>query len=176
MALGGGILASLFGFSKSEAEPLLRPPGAVDEVTFLATCSRCGKCAEVCPLMCIKIAHGEQGVSIGTPYIVPVEAACNLCMECTKVCTTGALRQIPKDSVKMGVASIDTSRCLAHQGEDCRVCHANCPQYNKAIKLEGYKYPYVDPDYCTGCGTCEKVCMASPVKAATVKPLDRKAE
>jgi ferredoxin len=29
--------------------PLLRPPGAIAEPDFLATCTRCGDCAKACP-------------------------------------------------------------------------------------------------------------------------------
>lgn len=172
MLLGGGCLGLLLGsgsFRQAEAR-LIRPPGAEPEEIFLAACARCGKCAEICPLGCIKIAHGEQGLSIGTPYIVPVEGYCDLCMKCTEVCTTGALKPVPKEKVRMGLAEIDKDICLARKGEDCRVCHAACPFYDKAIKLENYKYPAVDPDYCTGCGRCENVCIASPQKAVTVKP------
>ena len=172
MLLGGSCLGLLLGsgsFGQTEAR-LIRPPGAEPEEIFLGTCARCGKCAEICPLGCIKIAHGEQGLSIGTPYIVPVEGYCDLCMKCTEVCTTGALKPVPKEKVRMGLAEIDKDICLARKGEDCRVCHAACPFYDKAIKLENYKYPTVDPDYCTGCGRCENVCIASPQKAVTVKP------
>ena len=158
MILGGGLLGFLFGAGKGEAEKLLRPPGALPEEEFLATCARCGKCAEVCPVGCIKIAHGEKGLAIGTPYIVPIEAACKLCMRCTHVCTTGALRHIKKSEVRMGTAQIDTS------------CHTSCPQYNKAIWLEKNKYPTVNADYCTGCGMCEHVCIASPQKAIHIEP------
>ena len=143
MIFGGGLLGFLFGAGKSEAEKLLRPPGAVSEEEFLATCARCGKCAEVCPVGCIKIAHGEKGLAIGTPYIVPVEQPCKLCMRCTHVCATGALRHVKKSEVRMGLAEIDTSLCLARQEHDCRVCHTACPQYNKAIWLEKNKYPTI---------------------------------
>ncbi len=170
MLFGGGLLGLLMGNAKSEAEPLLRPPGAEPEEIFLTSCARCGKCAEVCPTNCIYIAHGEKGLSIGTPYIIPVKNPCNLCMKCTEVCTTGALKPIPKEKVRIGLAAIDKDRCLARQGHDCRVCHTSCPQYNKAIWLEDYKYPTVNPDYCTGCGMCEHVCIADP-KAARVYPL-----
>ena len=170
MIFGGGLLGFLFGAGKGEAEKLLRPPGAVPEEEFLATCARCGKCAEICPVGCIKIAHGEQGLAIGTPYIVPIEQPCKLCMRCTHVCTTGALRHIKKSEVRMGLAEINKDLCLARQDHDCRVCHTACPQYNKAIWLEKNKYPTVNPDFCTGCGMCEYVCIASPQKAIRVKP------
>ena len=76
----GGILGLFLQGAKGETAKLLRPPGAGDEMSFLATCARCGKCAEICPLGCIEIAHGEAGLSMGTPYMTPLEHPCDLCM------------------------------------------------------------------------------------------------
>ena len=107
MAAGAGLLGLVFGVSKGRASPRLRPPGAEDEEMFLAKCARCGKCAEVCPLGCIQIAHAEDGIlSLGTPYMTPLEHPCDLCMKCTEVCSTGALKTIPKEEVRMGIAVI----------------------------------------------------------------------
>ena len=59
MMFGGSLLGMLLGETKGEAgAALLRPPGAEAEELFLTTCARCGKCAEVCPLHAITIAHG----------------------------------------------------------------------------------------------------------------------
>ncbi|MBW2707616.1 MAG: 4Fe-4S binding protein [Deltaproteobacteria bacterium] len=35
---------------------LLRPPGALDEDIFLASCIKCGQCLQVCPPQVIKLA------------------------------------------------------------------------------------------------------------------------
>ena len=43
----GGILGLFLQGAKGETARLLRPPGALDEMSFLAACARCGKCAEV---------------------------------------------------------------------------------------------------------------------------------
>src|SRR3954463_12572381 len=49
---------------------LLRPPGALPEPDFLSTCSRCAKCAQVCPAECIKL--DPSGIRAGgAPYIEP---------------------------------------------------------------------------------------------------------
>lgn len=158
----GGIMGLFLQGVKGETAKLLRPPGAGDEMSFLAACARCGKCAEVCPLGCIEIAHGEAGLSMGTPYMTPLEHPCDLCMKCTEVCSTGALKKIPKEEVRMGVAVIDNDLCIARRDDDCQTCYRTCPQYGKAIKLEKRKYPVIDPDYCTGCGMCEHVCLGDP--------------
>ncbi len=38
--------------------PPLRPPGAMDEETFLRKCVRCGKCVTACPHESIELAGG----------------------------------------------------------------------------------------------------------------------
>lgn len=170
LLLSGSIFAFLFGTNKDKAEAYIRPPGAVEEDLFLSTCARCGKCAEVCTAKAIVIGHGEAGLSIGTPYIVPREQACDLCMECTKVCTSGALRPKEKEQVKMGRAEIDHDTCLAWQGDECKICYTSCPFYDKAIQLKDHKYPIIDETYCTGCGQCEHVCIAQPAAVRVKTP------
>lgn len=168
-AAGGCLLALLVGAGKAGASPHLRPPGALPEEDFLAVCARCGKCQEVCPLGCISLLHAESGLAMGTPTMNPLTNPCDLCMKCTEVCTTGALRTIPKEDVRMGVAVIDNDLCIARRDDDCQTCYRTCPQYGKAIKLENRKYPVIDPDYCTGCGMCEHVCLGDP-KAVHIRP------
>lgn len=157
----GGLVSLLFA-GASDAKPAsrrIRPPGALPEAEFLATCLRCGKCAQVCPRDAIIIGRGDKGVGIGTPYIEPRRAACDLCLECIPVCTSGALRPMEKAAVRMGTAEIDHNTCLAWQGDECKVCYTACPFYNQAIKLEDHKRPVVDKTVCVGCGICEHVCI-----------------
>ncbi|MBW1695375.1 MAG: 4Fe-4S dicluster domain-containing protein [Deltaproteobacteria bacterium] len=72
---------------------LLRPPGALDEDVFLASCIKCGQCLQVCPPQVVKLAGISQGFGIGTPYIVPRQGGCILCsgLPCVLACLTGAL-------------------------------------------------------------------------------------
>lgn len=163
MVMGG--LVSLLFAGASAAKPanrLLRPPGALDEAEFLATCLRCGKCAQVCPRKAILIGRGDKGLAIGTPYIEPRRAACDLCLDCVPVCASGALRPVEKAAVRMGLAEINRDTCLAWLGDECKVCYTACPFYNQAIRLEDHKRPVVDKTVCTGCGICEHVCILDP--------------
>lgn len=52
--------------------PPLRPPGAVDEETFLRKCVRCGKCVTACPHESIELG-GVLGRSRRTPQVRPRE-------------------------------------------------------------------------------------------------------
>ncbi len=99
----------------------LRPPGALEEDLFLASCIKCGQCLQVCPPQILKLAGISQGFGIGTPYITPREGACILCsgLPCVLACPTGALDHnlsLGKDA-EMGLAVITTpASCLSVQG------------------------------------------------------------
>ncbi len=100
---------------------LLRPPGALDEDVFLASCIKCGQCLQVCPPQVINLAGISQGFGIGTPYIVPREGGCILCsgLPCVLACPTGALAHelsLGKDA-EMGLAVISgPDTCLSVRG------------------------------------------------------------
>ncbi len=100
---------------------LLRPPGALDEDTFLASCIKCGQCLQVCPPKVVKLAGIGQGFGIGTPYIVPREGGCILCsgLPCVLACPTGALAHdlsLGKDA-EMGLAVLTSpDTCLSVLG------------------------------------------------------------
>jgi ferredoxin-type protein NapG len=100
---------------------LLRPPGALDEDIFLASCIKCGQCLQVCPPQVIKLAGIGQGFGVGTPYIIPREGACILCsgLPCVLACPTGALAHelsLGKDA-EMGLALISNpDTCLSIRG------------------------------------------------------------
>ena len=100
---------------------LLRPPGALDEDIFLASCIKCGQCLQVCPPQVVKLAGISQGFGIGTPYIIPREGGCILCsgLPCVLACPTGALAHelsLGKDA-EMGLAVISNpDTCLSVRG------------------------------------------------------------
>ncbi len=100
---------------------LLRPPGALAEDLFLASCIKCGQCLQVCPPQVIELAGISQGFGVGTPYITPREGACILCsgLPCVLACPTGALDHhlsLGKDA-EMGLAVITTpDTCLSVLG------------------------------------------------------------
>ena len=151
---------------------LLRPPGALPEREFLATCIRCGKCAQACPYGSIALASLTDGfLSMGTPVIKARKTPCYLCMKCPPVCPSGALKRTlkKKEEVRMGTAIINKDSCLAWQGTLCRSCFDDCPIYDEAIKMDEKLQPVVDKDKCVGCGVCENVCPVEQT-AIIVRP------
>ena len=72
----------------------LRPPGALDEEDFLASCIKCGQCLQVCPVSAIKLGDIDEGYGIGVPFIAAREQACDFscdAVQCILACPTGAL-------------------------------------------------------------------------------------
>lgn len=146
----------------------LRPPGALPEKQFLASCIRCGQCGEVCPNRCISYFGRENGLdSLDTPYIIPREQACILCMKCGEVCPSGAIRKVERTAgeiiarVKMGKARVDKNLCLSYQGKTCGVCYRACLLQDVAIRVGRLEQPEV-LGACVGCGLCERSCIQIP--------------
>lgn len=147
----------------------LRPPGALREKLFMQSCINCGVCAQVCPTECIKFFTQdlEGQVKPNTPYIIAADRACNLCLECTKICPTGALMPVKeKKDVRMGLAILKEDLCLPYikQG-GCGACYTICPV--NAVYLDRQRYPKVINKNCVGCGLCEEVCLQK-VKAIRI--------
>ena len=61
------------------------------------TCIGCGACAQACYPDCIRLF--DRGARQDTPYILPRQKACELCMKCVEICPTGALQNIPVEEV-----------------------------------------------------------------------------
>lgn len=149
-----------------------RPPGALPETDFLAHCIHCYLCQDVCPAGCIQMKYdGESDQH--TPYILPREKGCTLCLKCGDVCPTGALQRLTrKEAVRMGVAVVDEAICVSHLRTGvCGACYTACPLRGQAITQGLYNAPKVHPEFCTGCGLCEEVCIV-PYRAIRVAPLE----
>jgi len=149
-----------------------RPPGAMPEPQFLARCIHCGICQDVCPADCIQMALAT-GSDYETPYVTPRIKGCTLCRKCGEVCPTGALLPVvAKADVRMGVARVDEELCVSHlRTGACGACFTVCPLRGKAITQGLFNAPTVHPDYCTGCGLCEEICIV-PYRAIRVRPVN----
>ena len=154
----------------------IRPPGAVSESQFTGLCTRCGNCIQVCPEHIIVPDMGESGVcGLLTPVLDLSHRYCDeWCNECTKVCPTGAIRNLTLDTkrnLSIGTAYIDKSSCIAWtDGKYCMVCQEYCPfQAITAVEHKGVNCPQVDEFVCRGCGACQSQCPALPVKAIIVQ-------
>lgn len=155
-------------------EPPLRrrPPGAVDERTFLERCTRCGDCIDACPHAAVFKLADSVPFGGGTPVMAPDRRPCHLCdgFPCAAACEQGAL--VPPDGTlwKLGSVRIDESRCLPFMGPECGACAGLCPPDAPALTLRLGR-PSVEEETCVGCGRCIEACPTSP-PAIEIAPLE----
>lgn len=176
VACGAGVVGLLLSIpARRKAEAVaLRPPGAVPEPDFLASCVRCGLCVRDCPYGTLSLAEAGAGTPLGTPFFTARKVACEMCEDipCVAACPTGALDKGLTDirNARMGVAVlVGHETCLNYLGLRCDVCYRVCPLNDQAITLERHHnertgkhavfIPTVHSDKCTGCGKCEKACV-----------------
>jgi polyferredoxin len=174
----------------------MRPPGALPEHEFLSACTRCAECMKVCPTNALQPALLETGLEgIWTPLLVPSVGPCaEKCVACGDVCPTHAIRAFTWEDkrykIKMGLANVDQSACVAYNGgRDCVVCAEVCP-YSAVVFRDTWddklpkdpsrpitdpgnrgrmkRVPTVDEQLCTGCGICEYHCPVLPNHAIVV--------
>jgi len=149
----------------------LRPPGALEEVAFVATCERSGRCITACPVQALQPLRSADPQRSGTPHLIPSQRACVVCddLSCMKACPSGALTLVPKSEIRIGLAVVDFDRCTRTQGESCEVCVERCPIGSAAIALDAQGRVAVNAAGCVGCGVCELYCPTTP-RAITIRP------
>ena len=180
LAILGGLTWSAYISEVRATSLILRPPAALDEDDFLSTCIKCGLCVEACPFDTLKLAKPGDNLPLGTPYFVPRNIPCYMCVDipCVPICPTDALDEKKvknKDGafeirqMQMGVAVVDVKSCIAFWGIQCDACYRACPLLGEAIEIvyeknertgkHAFLKPVVNTDICTGCGLCEKACV-----------------
>jgi len=197
-ALFVSTLPSISGFRKKKSNTndsfnhgFIRPPGSLDEESFLRKCVRCELCMEVCPTNFLQPSLFQTGIDgIWTPIGDASKGYCEYeCNECTKICPTDAIKELTLDEkkeFKIGTAIVDTTRCYTYldgyMEMGCAVCEEHCPIPDKAIRFHKkrikneygeeieIKQIYVVPDLCIGCGICEHVCPRQDKPGIIVTP------
>ncbi|WP_418186953.1 ferredoxin-type protein NapG [Aliarcobacter lanthieri] len=180
LAILGGLTWSAYLSEVKATSLILRPPAALDENDFIKACIKCGLCVEACPFDTLRLAKPGDNMPLGTPYFVPREIPCYMCVDipCVPICPTNALdEKLVKNNnnefeirqMQMGVAIVDEKSCVAFWGIQCDACYRACPLLGEAINIvyeknertgkHAFLKPIVDSDICTGCGLCEKACI-----------------
>jgi len=158
------------------------PPGAVSLDHLFNNCTACHACVASCPSGVITYASGEYGIQgLFLPVIHYRKGFCSYdCHKCSDTCPTEALLPMTieqKRLTQVGRVKFTAKHCIVFKDKtDCGACDEHCP--TKAITMvefpnrtDGLRYPSVNPDICIGCGACEYICPAEPVKAMKVHPL-----
>lgn len=176
-AAAGLVWVGIMGRLRSATARPLRPPGARGEGSFSGVCTRCGNCLQVCPSRIIEHDVATGIASLLTPVVSFREDYCREdCALCTKVCPSGALRQIsPKNKMDapIGIAKVDMDICLLRDDRECTICQRRCPYDAIRYVFSEKDYmtrPEITPEKCPGCGACEAACPTSPKKAIAVFP------
>ena len=195
LAVGAGLATAVLlgtGVARAVKRPgLIRPPGAQDEGRFLSRCLRCSECMKACPTSGLQPTLAEAGLEgLWTPVLRSRLGYCDYaCNACGQVCPSGAIPPLAlpkKRRAVIGVAVIDTDRCLPWAaGTPCIVCEEMCPVPDKAIELGRQRLitradgsqdylsrPTVVASRCIGCGICEYKCPVEGTSAIVIMPTD----
>ncbi len=157
----------------------LRPPGALDEPEFLASCIKCGQCVQVCPVAAIKLADIGDGFGLGVPYIDARTQACDFscdAVQCILACPTGALTHAidKKEQVKMGYAWLARpDGCLARQGKGFKgtARGTEFPGLHRYAAVDRWK-PIRISEFTYDAPVCDLCVRECPIKnAITLEPL-----
>jgi ferredoxin len=149
------------------ANPPILPPGAKSAGHYRARCIGCQACAVSCPAGILIPDHSAR------PVLRYAASGCQFnCVECGKVCPTGAIRRLDveeKHRTRIALSTLYFERCVVNtRHESCGACAEVCP--TRAITMTvwgepGVPYltrPVFDEQYCIGCGACYAACPAEP--------------
>jgi ferredoxin len=146
--------------------PIL-PPGAKNVGHYASRCIGCHACVASCPVGIIKAKNTLR------PEMDYTSAACQFnCVECGRVCPTGAITLLSMDEkhrTRLALSTLYFESCVVNtRHESCGACAEVCP--TGALTMIPYSDPGIpfltrpiyDERYCIGCGACLAACPAEP--------------
>jgi len=134
-----------------EPRRLIRPPGFIPE--RVGQCGTCDRCVAACPEGVITRRRETAG-----PVLVFGSGGCRFCYRCIGSCPKGVL-VFPAEGIQPKLGEARTAvGCIVSGG--CFTCSERCPE--GAIEITWGSGVRVDPERCTGCGTCEGNCPVQP--------------
>lgn len=165
-----------------DRETKIIPPGAGSPGHFYHHCTACQLCITACPNHILRPSSNFKNLM--QPEITFENGWCRSeCVECSKVCPTGAIRPITvpdKSARKIGFAVYSKDLCIVQTDHvQCDACARHCP--TEAIFMvplhpkdaNSRKIPAIDSERCIGCGACEYLCPVRPLSAIHVEGIER---
>ncbi|WP_066309264.1 4Fe-4S binding protein [Bacillus sp. FJAT-29814] len=155
-----GFLGNFFAPQMEMERDFIRPPGACGELEILTSCTRCGKCREVCPEQTIALFTLNDGAKlVNTPFLNLNQSSCTFCLKCVDVCPADALSQtFFQKEPQLGYVKVEPASCLANKNVMCDYCVRACPVDGAMRIWNGV--PIISKENCTGCGQCISSCIA----------------
>ncbi len=163
---------------KSPARKLrIVPAGAKSSANLSNKCTACQLCVSACPHNVLK--PSTSLTTFMQPELSYENGYCDItCVECSKVCPTGAILPIEKSvkaNTQIGKVVWIAERCIVNtDNETCDNCFRQCPTGAIQMVAKNPKdpkspmIPAVNETLCIGCGACENLCPARPIAAIYV--------
>ena len=155
----------------------IAPPGAVAYEHLLKHCTSCHLCISKCPSQVLKPALLEYGIGgIMQPMLYFDKGFCNYdCTVCGDVCPNDAIHSLTKEQkhhTQVGyVVFVPKRSIVITDGTSCGACSEHCP--TQAVSMVPFKngltIPKIKRSICVGCGGCEFICPARPLRAIYVE-------
>ncbi|MCE5206497.1 MAG: 4Fe-4S binding protein [Porphyromonadaceae bacterium] len=175
---GDGGLAEIIDKKIPDRKTPIVPPGALSAQHMNNKCTACQLCVSSCPNNVLRPSNKID--TLMQPEMFFERGYCRPeCIECSKVCPTGAIQPITvvdKSSISVGIAFWLKDLCLVNKDEiKCDNCQRHCPTGAITLisrnpdKKDSLKIPFVDKELCIGCGACENLCPARPYSAIYVE-------
>ena len=169
----GVAMAGWIPIASQAEETRLRPPGAIEEKDYLASCIKCGQCVQVCPVEALVLGDVADGFGLGVPYIDARAQACDFscdAVQCVLACPTGSLSHDidAKEQVEMGIAVLTKpDTCLARQGQGFKgkARGANFEGLHRYIDIDRWN-PIKVADFDYDLEICDLCVRECPIKNA----------
>ncbi len=147
---------------------VILPAGADNAQRMLNKCLNCNLCINACPNKILTKSNKEFG-AVHIDYTKGEKYCKYDCIECAKVCPSGAIKKISleeKQKTRISMAVINPEKC-SKTGE----CINICPMH--AITKEGNEPAKIDASKCIGCGRCKTVCKSNAIEIFAINDQQR---
>ncbi len=143
---------------------VIRPPYSGNEADFIAKCTQCNACIDICPTKVIQIGNS------GYPELNFQKAECEYCQKCVDVCQPSALSQLNPQTIQH--QPLINSSCLTEQDIYCRSCAENCEPMaiQFTYKQSAIAKPKISLELCTSCGACAAPCPVDAIQFQPTQP------